>query len=68
MEADFSFANEIYFGQRMIEEARENLLPAEQFAVKNSSSVEVVVCRSLFFDIVRQRKYNSALISYDEAQ
>ena len=68
MEADFNFANKVYFGKRMIAAADKSIISKEQFAVKNNSSVEVALCRLLFFDIVRQTKYNAALGSYDAAQ
>ena len=68
MEADFNFANKVYFGKRMIAAANKSIISKEQFAVKDNSSVEVALCRLLFFDIVRQRKYNAALGSYDAAQ
>ena len=68
MEADFNFANKLFFGKRMIHAANDIVISKEQFAVKNNSSVEVALCRLLFFDIVRQKKYNAALGSYDAAQ
>ena len=61
MEADFNFANMLYFGKRMTIAANKQLVTREQFAVKNNTSVEVALCRMLFFDLVRLRQCNSAL-------
>ena len=68
MEADFNFANKVYIGKLTIAATNKSVIVKEQFASKNNSYVEVAFCRLLFFDIVRQKKYNATLESYDNAQ
>ena len=67
MEADFNFANHLYFGKRLKALAEEhNILPDDTFGSReNNSSIEVSLCRLLFFDLVLQLKFNAALGSYD---
>ena len=48
--------------------ANKLLIAKGQFAVKYNTSIEVAPCRLLFFDIVRQKEYNTALGSYDATQ
>ena len=36
MEADFNFANKLYFGKRMIHAANDKVIAKEQFAVKTT--------------------------------
>ena len=67
MEADFNFANHLYFGRRMKAAAEEHgVIPEDTFGSReNKSSIEVSLCRMLFFDLVRQLKFNAVLGSYD---
>ena len=67
MEADFNFASHLYFGKRLKASAEEhNIIPDDAFAsTENNSSIEVSLCRFLFFDLVRQLKFNAAFGSYD---
>ena len=67
MEADFNFANHLFFGKRLRASAeKHNIFPDDTFGSReNNSSIEVSLCRLLFFDLVRQLKFNAALGSYD---
>lgn len=67
MEADFNFANHLYFGRRMKAAAEEHgVIPDDTFGSReNKSSIEVSLCRMLFFDLVRQLRFNVVLGSYD---
>ena len=48
MEADFNFGNKLIFGHRMMNAAYKSVIGPEQFAVKNSTSSDVALCRLLF--------------------
>ena len=63
MEADFNFANHLFFGKRLRASAEENnIFSQDTFGSReNNSSIEVSLCRLLFFDMVRQLKFNAAL-------
>jgi hypothetical protein len=67
MEADFNFANSLYFGKRTLEIAnKQDLIKHDTFGSKNNSCpIEVPLCRLIFFDMVRQMKRNAALGSFD---
>ena len=67
MEADFNFANSLYFGKRTLEIAnKQDLIKHDTFGSKNNSCpIEVPLCRLMFFDMVRQMKRNAALGSFD---
>ena len=67
MEADFNFANQLYFGKRLTASAEEHgVIPDDTFGSrKDNSSIEVSLCRLLFFDLIRQLKFNAVLGSYD---
>ena len=67
MEADFNFANRLYFGRKLCDVAEAaKILPPDQFGSrKEHSAKEVAICRALFLDIVRQKKWNAALGSYN---
>ena len=67
MEAYFNFGNKLHIGRRMIKAANNNqVIPSDTFGSKNGScAIEVALCRTLFFDIVRQKKFNVDLGYYD---
>lgn len=67
MEADFNFGNRLILGKNMVKGLEKmKVFPPDSFGSRsNLCSIEVPVCRALFFDVVRQRKYNAALGSYD---
>ena len=67
MEADFNFGNTVYMGRRMIKTAEAlQVIPKETFGGRNDACpIEVPLCRLMFFDLVRQKKFNAALGSYD---
>ena len=67
MEADFNFGYRLLFGSCMVKDMdNKHVLPQDIFGSrKELSSVKVAVCRALFFDVVRQRKVNADLGSYD---
>ena len=67
MEADFNFANSLYFGKRALDSAnKQDLITHNTFGSKrNSCPIEVPICRLMFFDMVRQMKRNASLGSFD---
>ena len=67
MEANFNFANHLCFGKRLKASVEDNNILSDDAFVsrENSSSIEVSLFRLLFFDLVRQLKFNAALGSYD---
>ena len=67
MEADFNFGNRLIIGKKMVQGLeKKQFFPQDSFGSRNNlCAIEVPVCRALFFDVVRQRKYNAALGSYD---
>jgi len=67
MEADFNFANALYFGKRTMEMAKKSdIITNDTFGSKQDSCpIEVPMCRMLFFDLVRQTRRNASLGSFD---
>ena len=65
--ADFTFVNHLYFGKRLKAAAEEHhVIPDDTFRSREeNSSIEVSLCKLLFFDLVRKLKFNAALGSYD---
>ena len=66
MEADFNFANHLYFGKQMKASAETyNIPPDDTFRSREyTSSIEVALCRLIFFDLVRQLKSIAVLGFY----
>jgi len=68
MEADFNFHNKLIFGKRMVEAAREQgIIPAEQYADKQSTSDDGSFDKILESDISRQKRLPLCIISADAA-
>ena len=66
MEADFNFANNLFFGKRLTSSMETtNFLPPDTFARKRQTASDVAVCKALLFDIIRHRKCNAIIGSYD---
>ena len=66
MEADFNFHNKLILGKRMVYTARsEALVPAEQYAIKESTSDDGTFNKVLESDISRQRRLPMCIISVD---
>ena len=68
MEADFNFHNKLIFGKRMVDVARsEGIIPAEQYADKQSTADDGSFEKILESDISCQKKLPLCIISADAA-
>ena len=68
MEADFNFHNKLIFGKRMVDAARSGgIIPAEQYADKQSTADGGSFDKILESDISRQKKLPLCIISTDTA-
>ena len=58
MEADFNAGAKIHFVKRMMNETAigNGLIPASQYAKKNSRAIEAALAKVLFFDYLRQTR------------
>jgi len=66
MEADFNFGNRLLFSNKMVNDIEsKGTIPSDSFARSGMCANDIPACRSLFSDIVRQRKHNASLGSYD---
>ena len=67
LEEDFNFGTKLYLGSRMVHHMNNlQIIPSEMFGSRpQHTSIDVPMCRILFFEIIRQRKINAALGSYD---
>lgn len=67
MEADFNFANKLFFGRRMLHWAEDhNEVPIECFGSRNGhKAIDVAINRCLFLDIARLKRRPSTLTSAD---
>ena len=67
MEADFNMTNSIYYGERALDSANnQDLITHNTFGSKRiSCPIKDHLCRLLFFDMVRQMKFNASLGSFD---
>ena len=67
MEADFNFANKLYFGSRMIRQAEQyDQIPDELFGSRRGrTAIEVAMSRRLIADLSRQRRWPTAIASVD---
>lgn len=67
IEADFKFGNRLIFGNKMVKSLEtKGDLPQDSFGSRNSfSSIDAPICRGLFFDVARKKKFNAILGSYD---
>ena len=66
MEGDFNATNKIVYGMRMLQNARNHeMMPEEIFSEKNRMADDGTLCKTLFFDIVRQARIGAAIASVD---
>jgi hypothetical protein len=66
MEGDFNATNKIFYGVRMLQNARKhNQMPEEIFSKKNWMADDGTLCKTLFFDIARQARIGAAITSVD---
>ncbi len=66
MEGDFNTTNKIVYQVRMLQNARKyNQMPEEIFGKKNRMADDGTLCKTLFYDIVRQTRIGAAIASVD---
>ncbi len=66
MEADFNATNKIVYGNRMMKNVRRfNRMPEEIFSEKNRMADDGTLCKTLFYDIMRQARVPAAIASVD---
>ena len=66
MEADFNFHNKLILVKRMVDTSRsKGLIPAEQYAIKESTADDVTFEKLLESDISRQSRLPMCIISAD---
>lgn len=66
LEADFNTETKLIFNKRMLANARNhNLIPEPQYQHKGSRSVEAVIFKRLFFDLLRLQQRPGSVVSND---
>ena len=66
LEADFNTGTKLIFNKRMLGNARtHNLIPDPQYQRKGSRSVEAVIFKKLFFDLLRLQQRPGSVVSND---
>ena len=60
IKADFNFGNNIYFDSRMIKLATgQGLVLPEQHGLRDQNCLEVVLTKTLFHDIMNQKRWTA---------
>ena len=68
MEADFNSSNKIIFGERMLDNVRQNgFMPEEIYSERGKMADDGSLAKVLFYDIVRQSRTAAAIASIDAA-
>jgi hypothetical protein len=66
MEGDFNAANKMIYSVRMMKNVRDhNLMPEEIFSKCNRMADDGTLCKTLFYDIIRQARVLAAIASVD---
>jgi hypothetical protein len=66
MEADFNATNKIVYWNRMLTNAQKhNLMSEEIFSEKNWMADNRTLCKTLFYDIIKQARIPAAIASVD---
>ena len=57
IKADFNFINKLYFGLRVIKRKTGYVLvPPEQHGLRDNNCLEVVLTKTFFIDMMRQKR------------